>query len=56
MNKIDPVVAEMLHPAAMKGPMHALCRARSSDSAGGAWLGSAARTTAVRARAATLWI
>jgi hypothetical protein len=56
MNKIDFGVAEMLHRAAIKGPMHVLSRARNAETGGGAWMGSADRTPAVRAHASMLWI
>jgi hypothetical protein len=56
MNNVDSGVAEMLHLPAMKGPMHALCRVRSSEATGGAGAGSADRTPPVRAYAAMLWI
>jgi hypothetical protein len=56
MNKIDSGVAEMLHRAAIKEPMHALCRTRSAAAGGGAWVCPADRTPAVRAHASMLWI
>jgi hypothetical protein len=56
MNKNDSGVAEMLHRETIKRPMHALCRARSAEAAGGAGAASAGRTPAVRTHASMLWI